>query len=66
MATTKQITITEYNGKKLMNGGGAIKIQVGIDSSANSTITLENSLFAAATTNSLTGKTAAHQRTGAV
>ena len=51
--------ITEYNGKKLMTGGGAIKIQVGIDSSANSTISLEDSLFAAATTSSLTGKTAA-------
>lgn len=51
--------VTEYNGKPLMTGGGAINIQVGIDSSANSTITLEDSLFAAATTNSLTGKTAA-------
>ena len=51
--------VTEYNGKPLMTGGGAINIQVGIDSSTNSTITLEDSLFAAATTSSLTGKTAA-------
>ena len=51
--------VTEYNGKPLMTGGGAINIQVGIDSSTNSTITLEDSLFAAATTKDLTGKTAA-------
>ena len=50
--------LSEYNGKKLMTGGGAIKIQVGIDSSANSTITLEESLFAASTTKDLTGKSA--------
>ena len=51
--------LSEYNGKKLMTGGGAINLQVGIDSSANSTITLEESLFAASTTKDLTGKTAA-------
>ena len=50
--------LSEYNGKKLMTGGGAINLQVGIDSSANSTITLEESLFAASTTKDLTGKSA--------
>ena len=53
-------SLTEYNGKKLMTGGGAINIQVGIDSSANSTITLAASLFADAKAETITGKTAAN------
>ena len=50
--------VTEYNGKPLMTGGGAINIQVGIDSSANSTITLAAALFADAKTQTTIGKSA--------
>ena len=50
--------VTEYNGKPLMTGGGAINIQVGIDSSANSTITLAAALFADAKTKTIIGKSA--------
>ena len=50
--------VTEYNGKPLMTGGGAINIQVGIDSSANSTITLAAALFADAKTQTIIGKSA--------
>ncbi len=50
--------VTEYNGKPLMTGGGAINIQVGIDSSANSTITLAATLFADAKAQTTIGKTA--------
>ena len=50
--------VTEYNGKPLMTGGGAINIQVGIDSSANSTITLVATLFADAKAQTTIGKTA--------
>ena len=53
-------SLTEYNGKKLMTGGGAINIQVGTDSSANSTITLATTLFADAKAETITGKTAAN------
>ena len=53
--------ITEYNGQKLMTGAlnNGVNLQVGIDSSANSTITLEDALFAAATAKDLTKKTSA-------
>ena len=50
--------VTEYNGKPLMTGGGAINIQVGIDSSTNSTITLAATLFADAKAQTIIGKTA--------
>ncbi len=50
--------VTEYNGKPLMTGGGAINIQVGIDSSANSTITLAAALFADAKAQTTIGKSA--------
>ena len=50
--------VTEYNGKPLMTGGGAINIQVGIDSSTNSTITLAATLFADAKAQTTIGKTA--------
>ena len=50
--------VTEYNGKPLMTGGGAINIQVGIDSSTNSTITLAAALFADAKTKTIIGKSA--------
>ena len=50
--------VTEYNGKPLMTGGGAINIQVGIDSSANSTITLAAALFADAKAKTTIGKSA--------
>ena len=50
--------VTEYNGKPLMTGGGAINIQVGIDSSANSTITLAATLFADAKAKTTIGKSA--------
>lgn len=48
---------TDYNGIKLMNGSQStgIKIQVGTDTSSNSTITLDSSLFSAANTSALTG-----------
>ena len=50
--------VTEYNGKPLMTGGAAINIQVGIDSSTNSTITLAAALFADAKTQATIGKSA--------
>ena len=50
--------VTEYNGKPLMTGGAAINIQVGIDSSTNSTITLAATLFADAKAQTIIGKTA--------
>ncbi len=50
--------VTEYNGKPLMTGGGAINIQVGIDSSTNSTITLAATLFADAKAQTIIGKSA--------
>ena len=50
--------VTEYNGKPLMTGGAAINIQVGIDSSTNSTITLAAALFADAKTQTIIGKSA--------
>ena len=50
--------VTEYNGKPLMTGGGAINIQVGIDSSNNSTITLAATLFADAKAQTIIGKSA--------
>ena len=50
----------EFNGIPLMNGTGTAKnLQVGIDNTANSKITLEAGLFAAADTTKLLGKAAA-------
>jgi len=48
---------TEYNGINLMDGSksSGINIQVGIDSSANSSIVLDGSLFDAANTSALMG-----------
>ena len=50
----------EFNGIALMKGAGtAINLQVGLDATANSKITLEAALFAAADTTTLLGKDAA-------
>jgi len=52
--------ITDYNGIKLMDGSVSatgINLQVGIDSSTNSQLTLEQSLFAAANSSALMGVT---------
>src|SRR5574344_2363196 len=52
----------DFNGIKLLNGSNGtngIKIQVGTDSSANSTITLESNLFKAANSSALLGVTKA-------
>ena len=48
---------TDFNGINLMDGSktSGINIQVGIDSSANSSILLDGTLFASASTSALTG-----------
>lgn len=48
---------TEYNGIKLLNGSqtAGIKLQIGVDSSSNSSLTLDASMFKAANTSALTG-----------
>ena len=52
--------ITEYNGQKLMTGAlnNGVNLQVGIDSSTNSTITLEATLFADAKSETIIGQSA--------
>ena len=58
-------SLTDYNGKKLMTGAlnNGVNIQVGIDSSTNSTIALEAGLFADAKAGTLIGKTATEYKT---
>ena len=60
---TRLAKASEFNGKVLLNGdennGGIehdIKLQVGIDSSENSTIAMDKSLFAKATATALLGQ----------
>ena len=52
--------LTDYNGQKLMTGAlnNGVNLQVGIDSSTNSTIVLEAGLFADAKVGTIIGKTA--------
>ena len=57
----------EFNGKKLMNGtAGTVKIQVGIDGTANSAIDISGALFDATTTGEdMLGETYGSTATGA-